>query len=181
MFRNKSDIKIEELNDKLDIAYKKIMELEKENEYLIEENSSKFKEARDIKIKFDALTDFVENLPEFQLPKIKISFDYYEGIINKKQTAIILDYELVMGNGGNYVILEFIRDDKNSCPNILIQVKSRTDHKIKIHDIGSSDMFSSQRKYELLGFTTLGLCKRDILFTYPDAKQLYFYEFVNVK
>lgn len=172
---------IEELQNLLDASKYKIDELEEENKYLKKENSQKFREIDKLEKKIKTLCSVMENLPEFQLPTVELDWDYYEGINNRTQKAIVLDHEIFMGNYGNYVILKFNNTQGNFSTTILVQVRKQDDHRITTNNLGSSRMFSSERKYELLGFKTLNLCKRDIEFTYPDAENLYLYEFEKVK
>lgn len=173
--------KIEELQDLLDASKYKIEELEEENKYLKKENSQKFREINKLEKRVKTLCSVMENLPEFQLPTVELDWDYYEGINNKTQKAIVLDHEIFMGNCGNYVILKFNGRQSDFSTTILVQVRKQDNHKITTNSLGSSRMFSSERTYELLGFKTMNLCKRDIEFTYPDAENLYLYEFEKVK
>lgn len=182
MFRkSEEEKKIEELQDLLDASEYKIGELEEENKYLKKENSQKFKEIDQLERRVKTLCNVMENLPEFQLPTVELDWDYYEGINNRTQTAIVLDHEIFMGNCGNYVIFKFHKDEDNFTSTMLVQIRKQDNHKITTSSLGGSRLFSSERTYELLGFKTLNLCKRDIEFTYPDAENLYLYEFEKVK
>ena len=182
MFRKSEEKKeIDDLQNLLDASKYKINELEEENRILKKENSEKFRKIDQLEKRIKTLCNVMENLPEFQLPTVELNWDYYEGINNRTQTAIVLDHEIFMGNCGNYVIFKFHNDENDFESTMLVQIRKQDNHRITTNNLGSSRMFSSKRKYELLGFKTLGLCKRDIEFTYPDAENLYLYEFEKVK